>query len=146
MKKLCLFPIIICCLSVQSQNTIKIDGKNCGLHGAASKTSKVYTLNSLKNRYAIPKKDDFDDQITFDSLAHSADPNQFSTDNAVTLTGYVYKVKVGGVESCNCKTKNAKYRDTHIELTPNSTDTSAEFRVIVEITARMRSKMAKKGI
>ena len=65
---------------------------------------------------------------------------------AVTLSGYVFNVKTGGVETCNCKTKDHAFRDTHIELTPDENHTDAKYRVIVEVTPRLREIMAEQGL
>jgi len=143
--------LIVCFLFIISipaiaQLTITTDMGPCGLHGKAKKNTKEYDPNALKNRYNLPTSDDMDNQISLDQLINNADPNAFSTDKAITLTGYVYNVKVGGIESCNCKAKKAQYRDTHIELTPDADHTDSNFRVIVEVTPRLRKLMSKKGI
>lgn len=116
------------------------------MHGSSRPGTEIYALNPYKNRYTAPRKSAFRQDITLAALARSGDPNQYSMDNAVVLRGYVYNVKVGGVETCNCKTKDQQYRDTHIELTPDESRTGPEDRVVVEVTPRMREKMAKKGV
>jgi len=84
--------------------------------------------------------------ITLNQLISSDNEDQFSIDKAVILTGYVFNVKMGGVETCNCKTKDEFFRDTHIELTPDDEHTGPEYRIIVEVTPRIRAIMAAKNI
>ncbi len=64
---------------------------------------------------------------------------------AIDLTGYVYDVKPGGKETCNCHATDPSNRDTHIELTPSPQDTGATHRVIVEVTPQWRMLMATAG-
>lgn len=119
---------------------------NCGLEGDA-KRYDVRMLNKLKNRYNFPDSTTIDHSITLEAiLAPGDDRNRFSMDKAVEITGYVYDVKVGGDESCNCHAREVSERDTHIELvlTPDATEETQ--RVIVEITPRMRELMSQKGI
>jgi len=66
-------------------------------------------------------------------------------DKAVEITGYVYDIKPGGVETCNCGTKDKLYLDTHIEITPNDKETGKDKRLIVEVTPRIRLAMQSKG-
>lgn len=126
------------------QEQITIDGKPCGIHGNAKKED-AYALNAFKNRYNSPAISDFDTTITLAALMKSGDPNQYSQNKAAVLRGYVYDVKMGGVETCNCKTKDPQFRDTHIELVLDDAYTDAAYRVIAEVTPRLRAKMKEKG-
>ena len=144
--KLLFLPFLFFWFCGAAQAVINIDGTPCDLHGAAAVNSEVYYLNSLKNRYRFPQASNIDAGVTFQTLMESSDPNQFSTDKAVRLQGFVLNVKMGGVESCNCKTKDPAYRDTHIELTPDETKTDPQYRIIVEVTPRLRAIMAKRGV
>ena len=58
--------------------------------------------------------------------------------------GYVYEVKNGGAETCNCKDPNVK--DTHIEILLDPMQNEKMYRVVAEITPRMRKLMLAKGI
>src|SRR5205085_7889124 len=58
----------------------------------------------------------------------------------------VVAVQVGGVETCNCKTRNPDYRDTHITLVANPNATAKTQSVIVEVTPRLRLQMASRGV
>jgi hypothetical protein len=129
-----------------AQNDIRISGKDCGLHGNANPKRSEYVLNEKKNRYSFPKKSDYLTNVNIEDLISNGDELHYPTNKAVILIGYVYNVKNGGVETCNCKTKDVAYRDTHIELTPDNKHTSAEYRLIVEVTPRIRAIMAARGI
>ena len=138
--------ILLTIYNINAQQIIQISGEDCGVHGNAKPNRSEYTLNEKKNRYSFPKKSDYITEISLGDLITSGDESRYPTNKAVILTGYVYNVKNGGVETCNCKTKEPAYRDTHIELTPDNKHTSPEFRLIVEVTPRIRTIMASKGI
>ncbi|MER3463872.1 MAG: hypothetical protein C4329_05095 [Chitinophagaceae bacterium] len=127
-----------------AQEEIMIDGKPCPINGNAKQGSRAFYLNEHKNRFNFPAAVDYDRTVTLERLLKSADPNAFSEDKAAVLTGYVYDVKVGGVETCNCKTTDPAYRDTHIELVLDPNNSGADQRVIAEITPRLRAIMADK--
>ncbi len=127
-------------------DVISINGVECGMHGSSKPGKKEYVLNEYKNRYHFPKPEDFVSGVTMDALLAGKGSSDFPIEKAVRVTGYVYDVKVGGVESCNCKTKDLAYRDTHIELTPDAEHTEPRYRLIVEVTPRMRALMGAKGV
>jgi hypothetical protein len=139
---LLLFPLGKACC----QETIQLSGdKPCGLTGNA-RSEKVKKLNLLKNRYNFPAPADFDKTVTLSALLKPGkDEKRFSDKKAVRIRGYVIDVKTGGKETCNCYDKEAKYRDTHIELVRNRKDTAETRRLIVEVTPRFRKMMALKG-
>jgi hypothetical protein len=61
--------------------------------------------------------------------------------------GYVAEVKMGGIESTNCRARSPHGRDTHIDLTLTAKDADDETKhVIVEVTPRWRAAMAAKGV
>ena len=132
-------------LKPQDENIVNMDGVECGLHGSSAPDKKEYELNVLKNRYKFPDSAAMMPNITLQDLIKSGSSGDFPQDKAVILTGYIFNVKVGGVESCNCKTKDQLYRDTHIELVPDEEHTGPEYRLIVEVTPRLRALMAIKG-
>lgn len=119
--------------------------EDCEIHGSAKMGRKEYRLNEYKNRYSFPGDNDYLHDVNLEQLLSGNDEGQFSVDKAVSITGYVYKVKMGGVETCNCKEEDERHRDTHIEVTPDAEHTSAEYRLIVEVTPRMRTMMGVKG-
>jgi len=147
--------LLSCCLwfcSCKAQqeatqdNLLNINGIDCGIHGSSAPDKKEYELNVLKNRNILPGPTDMMPELSLDQMAKSASARDFPQDKAVVITAYVYSVKVGGVESCNCKTKDHQYRDTHIELVPDAEHSGPEFRVIAEVTPRFRLMMAAKGM
>lgn len=118
----------------------------CGMTGNA-KVAKVKALNRDKNRYNLPSDDNIDASITLQAILETGDDeNRFTNTDAAELTGYVYDVKVGGIETCNCKATESEFRDTHIELLANPNKTAGWRRVIVEVTPRIRKMMADKGV
>jgi len=116
----------------------------CPVEGG-SKSQRLVGLNISKNRYASPAENDFNKSVTIKSLlVRGNDANRFSPDKAVSITGYVLLVKDGGYETCNCSSKTDL--DTHIVLVTNTTITKGSYRIIVEVTPRMRYLMKQKGI
>jgi hypothetical protein len=119
---------------------------DCPVEGDA-KSDRVRELNTLKNRWRMPASSDFDTLITLaEILEKGNDRNRWNVEKAVRITGYVFDVKIGGVETCNCKTKDRDVRDTHIELVLDPMNDSKLKRIIVEVTPRMRALMSKNGI
>ncbi len=121
-------------------------GTDCDVHGSANPHRPEYSLNVYKNRYSIPQKSDYIDEITINQLILSGNENEFPIEKAVVISGYVFNVKMGGIETCNCKNTDERFRDTHIELTPDKEHTGPEYRLIVEVTPRIRTLMSVKGI
>jgi hypothetical protein len=117
------------------------NGKPCGLAGTA-KEDGGKDLNRNKNRYHPPGADDIDPEVTLAAmLAPGDDVDRFDQKKAATVTGFVINVKVGGVETCNCKATDPLDRDTHIELALSKHAPETQ-RVIVEVTPRVRAQMA----
>jgi hypothetical protein len=147
MKKLLLFlSMVLFASRIFAQDVIWIDGDTCGMHGDA-KRKQEFDQNPYKNRYKPPTSKDIDTKITVQKLvAGGSDRDRFKQSTAVEITGYVFDVKQGGKETCNCHTGNALFKDTHIEITPNSKETSPDKRLIIEVTPRMRKIMEDKGI
>ena len=124
----------------------------CGMEGSElsdntrSKDAHLAWLgNPLKNRYDIPKPGDIKTLKVGDLVASDAIKSKFTQGTAVEVTGYVYVVKSGGQESCNCKTTGQSFWDTHIELTPDNKDTSVKSIFIVEVTPRLREELNKQA-
>ncbi len=133
MKTIIIFLLLVC--TVQAQDV----RKDC-LMGGDAKTNKLRALNITKNRYAFPTKIDTVDFGKFASMTLA------SIDRGTCLTAYVYNVNPGGVESCNCHAKDQEDMDTHITLTADSIHTEGKYRVIVEVTPRIRDIMKSRGI
>lgn len=144
--KLILLTMVVSFLAF-GQDEIIIDGQPCNLHGSSKQGRKEYDQNPYKNRYNFPKISDFVTELSLENFVDgSAVKGKFSQDMAIEVTGYVYDVKVGGTETCNCKTTNPLFRDTHIEVTLNDQETGKDNRFIVEVTPRIRQKFANQGI
>jgi hypothetical protein len=118
----------------------------CPLQGSA-RSYDLQELNRLKNRTNLPAADDIDTNITLETiLSPGYDRDRFSSAKAAEVTGYVYKVKSGEKETCNCDSEDPDNWDTHIELVLDEHHLKARSRIIIEITPRMRQMMAAKGI
>jgi hypothetical protein len=118
---------------------------NCPLEGDTA-VAAVQHLNVLKRRMTIPSAADMDHSVTMAALTVPGDDTtRWNAAKGATIEGYVADVKVGGVESVNCHTHQAAYRDTHIELTLKPNDHDETTYVIVEVTPQVRQKMAVSG-
>ncbi|MCX6232926.1 MAG: hypothetical protein NTZ33_15460 [Bacteroidetes bacterium] len=147
MKKILTLLMIVISFVAYGQDEITIDGQPCNLHGSSRQGTKEYDQNPFKNRYNFPKAGDFETGLSLENFIDgTAVKGKFNQAKAVEVTGYVYDVKVGGIETCNCKTSDPLFRDTHIELTLNDQDTGPEKRFIVEVTPRIRKKLADQGV
>jgi len=114
----------------------------------ASNKDELQQLNTEKNRSDFVKDADTDPNVTLAKMLAPGndDSGRFKVGTPVRISGYVYDVKNGGVETCNCKATAPVDRDTHIELALNSPDDSeGTHHVIVEVTPRIRAAMANGG-
>lgn len=119
--------------------------KECPPEGSAAR-SGLQALNKLKNRCAFPSPGDIDTNVTLKAMLQPGeDRARWNPRRAARITGYVYDVKPGGVETCNCKAKEPGKRDTHIELLADPMHDSKVQRLVVEVTPRMRELMKKQG-
>ena len=146
MRRLLVLFLWIVYLPCHAQDVLTMNGVDCGIHGSSRVGTMDYRLNEYKSRYRFPRKTDFDTAVHLVNLAESGDPNQFSFDKAVVIRGYVFNVKEGGVETCNCKSKDVAFRDTHIEITVGESATGPQYRVIAEVTPRFRQIMQQQGV
>jgi hypothetical protein len=118
----------------------------CPMEGDA-RSQAVRALNRLKNRYTAPIPDQIDPKITLAAiLAPGYDTGRWKVKEGATITGYVYDVKPGGVETVNCHARDWADRDTHIELVLDPMQSGETQRVIVEVTPRWRAIMAARGV
>jgi len=118
----------------------------CPPEGTAQRP-QVRALNLLKNRETAPTPDQIDPEVTVEAmLVPGSDRDRWSSTSGGDIVGYVWDVKVGGIETCNCKATDPANRDTHIEIIVDPGNTAAIDRVIVEVTPRWRQKMAAQGI
>ena len=127
----------------KDEGSIEID---CSEEGNAT-TDAIKALNILKNRSGFPLATDFNAQITLISLLEKGDDiNRWSNKKAGKIIGYVKEVKVGSIETANCKATEKDLRDTHIELVLNPNSYEKNNCVVIEVTPRLRKMMAEKGI
>lgn len=120
-----------------------LDG--CPLDGDAS-SAAVRELNRLKNRFTPPDPQQIDPSVTLAVLLEPGDDRgRWSNRRAAEITGYVWDVKVGGVETVNCRATDPAHRDTHIELVLDPMNGGENHRVIVEVTPRIRFLAEQRG-
>jgi len=131
----------------QTAGSTNLDIYNgCGMEGDAHGPA-IWALNRLKNRYAAPKPEEINPAITLAAiLAPYNDTGRWKVKQGAQITGYVFDVKVGGIESTNCHASAIAQRDTHIELVLDPMASSPTQRVIVEVTPRWRAIMAAQGV
>ena len=121
------------------------DFHGCGMTGTA-KSAGIKTVNQYKNRYNPPADSDIDQAVTLAGMLKPGDDrNRFDDDKAAEIVGYVYDVKPGGNETCNCGKSDPDLIDTHIEIVPKPTLNDKTHRVIVEVSPRFRAQMSEQG-
>jgi hypothetical protein len=117
----------------------------CGMEGDASGPA-VRKLNLLKNRYTAPEPQQIDPRVTLAAMLEPGDDRaRWNDHHAAEITGYLWDVKVGGVETVNCHAADPPERDTHIELVLDPMNGSEDRRVIVEVTPRSRALAKQRG-
>jgi hypothetical protein len=120
-----------------------LDG--CPVEGDASSPA-VRELNRLKNRTASPAPQQLDPAVTLAAMLEPGDDRgRWNESHAAEVVGYVQDVKVGGVETVNCRATDPEHRDTHIELVLDPMNASEENRMIVEVTPRTRFLAEQRG-
>lgn len=123
---------------------------SCALEGNPSpngpNVAALRLLNEQKNRWHAPADADIDPTFTLAALLQPGnDDNRFNDSKAGEIEGWVVNVKVGGVETVNCRATDPLYRDTHIEVADHMGAPETE-RVIVEVTPRWRAAMQAQGV
>jgi hypothetical protein len=146
-RALILLPLYFLLLGASPQappsNMDDFDG--CGMEGSAT-PARVKALNRLKNRYTAPQANEINHSISLSAiLAPGNDTTRWSSTSGAEITGYVFDVKPGGGETCNCGKTDPVHTDAHIEMVLSPTDSAATRRVVVEVTPRMRAIMAASG-
>lgn len=102
----------------------------CPVQGS-SKSIKFQTADRLKNRSMPGVK--IDNTVTLEKiLAPGNDTMRFNQNQYVSIIGYVVLVKPGGLEYCECHSKDPKDFDIHIELALSPGDGNKK-AMIVEI-------------
>ena len=115
----------------------------CPLQGDA-KQALALSINPLKNRFDAPGA--INSNVTLEKiLAPGNDETRWSTKDGVTIEGWIVYVKRGGVESCNCKSKDPQFMDTHIGVALTKNETRENHEMIVEVSPRWRAIMQERG-
>ena len=141
MKRLLILLTIVLALSCfvlmafvpQKVNTCPVTGDNTGTTKAALHHQQV---DSYKNRGTVPKNYM---KIDFSAMSGLKVDNTMSWDMAVYVDGYVLEIQDGGLESCNCHSKD--FKDTHIYLVQTINETNKSNAIIVEATPRFRATL-----
>jgi hypothetical protein len=116
----------------------------CPLQGNA-KQPLALSINPLKNRFEAPSA--INGEITLDKiLAPGNDETRWTTHDAATVEGWVIYVQKGGFETCNCKSHDPQYMDTHIGNALTAKEARKNHHMIVEVTPRWRAIMAERGV
>ena len=146
MRNLLIYTLLTLTTPVFCQEILTIGDIPCSIQGNAQRVNDRL-LNIYKNRYTYPTPNDIDPDFNWTELAKPGDDrDQYNNNNAAVLRGYVFAVKMSEPETCNCKSKDPNFRDTHIILTPNASEAGIATQVIVEVTPRLRAMMASKGV
>ena len=129
--------ILIACLSFFQIN-------NCPKKGDSPKVHHQQ-MNLLKNRTTISKN--VNKSITLEKILQLGnDTSKFSNNDYVDLVGYIYDVKWGGAETCNCHSKDKSQLDIHIELVSSLAGASNEKAMVVEITRYSKGSYTYKQV
>jgi hypothetical protein len=134
--------IIVCGIGTAQQNF-----NGCPPEGDA-RSLAVKALDRLKNRDTAPTPDQINNAVTLAALLQPGDDRgRWKVRDGAEIVGYVWDVKPGGIESCNCHATDVDKRDTHIELVLDPMAGNAETnRFIVEVTPRWRAMLKAQGI
>jgi hypothetical protein len=113
------------------------DGDKCPTKGDSPKT-KLQVLDTLKNRTNVSKN-----IVTLnlaDVLKPGDDTKRYSENTYVSITGYVFLVKYGGSETCNCHATDKTQLDIHIEIVTDMKTGDNTKAMVVEINRYIRAK------
>jgi hypothetical protein len=131
--------VVLCSTPVAGQSVFH----GCAMPGNA-KMQNAKTLNRKKNRDTAPRSDQISSAVTLAALLRKGnDVTRWHDFEGAEITGYVFDVKPGGKETCNCAAADDEYKDTHIELVASASRSDKTERVIVEVSPRWRAKMKK---
>lgn len=123
-------------LSSFSQCPIKGD-KGLHNHYPTPYELKMQGIDSLKNR---TQPANTITEISIDSVMQPGDDTKrFSSNQYVSMVAYVYEVKYGGPETCNCHDTAKSQLDIHIELVADLKNADKTKRMIVEINRYTRA-------
>ena len=100
-------------------------------------------LARLKNRTALPRREDFDDRVTLAALLQPGDDRaRWSEARAGTVEGYVVEVKKAGAEAANCFSPGRRDIHVHVAARP---DAPARETVVLEVTPHLERWAARQG-
>jgi hypothetical protein len=121
--------------------------QGCPKHGSAVQ-ERAKVLNVKKNRDDVPAPSQIKSDITFATLMKAGEhPRGFKEGDAISIVGYVVEVRLGAVETCNCKATDPWERDSHIEVITDLMDAgNKEKRLVVEVTPHFRKKAKAAGL
>ena len=98
-----------------------------------SKDPDHQQMDLLKNRTTTSKKTN--KSVTLEKILQGGDDtDRFKSTDYVQITGYVYDVKWGGSETCNCHATDKSNLDIHIELVKDLNNASNQKAMVIEIT------------
>ncbi len=117
-----------------------LNGSDCTVLGDGKKQSDIQS-SALKNRFLFPENINADVTLLQMYGTGHNDENEFESGYYTTVTGYVYDVKSGGAEDCNCHAQNDNLRDTHIEICIDENHTAKTDRIVCEITPSVKIKL-----
>lgn len=101
--------------------------------GGSSTRADLQALDSLKNRSDTAGMSTAISYQVADLLSIKDGDTTISLTAAVSVTGYLVMVKMGGSETCNCHSINNADWDFHLELSAEPTGTGTE-SMICEVT------------
>ncbi len=138
---------ILVLLGTQQAGLSQSTFDTCSAEGSAVR-SDVRAINRKKNREGFPTNAQINTAINFATLmAAGENPRSFREGDAAEIIAYCADVKIGSVESVNCKAKDHWHRDTHIELTLDPNDSQNPTKIlVVEVTPRFRQAMKDRGV
>lgn len=108
-----------------------LTGQPCPKSGD-NKNPKMMALDNLKNRSALMQGAPQNILISA-FLKPGNDVTRFKSSQFVTVTGYIFHVKYGGAETCDCHSKNKADLDYHIEVAADKNHTAKNQLMIWEV-------------
>jgi hypothetical protein len=111
--------------------------------GGSSTQVRLQSLDSLKNRTISDVSTPTDSPVISYQVADllnvkDGDPNYPVNNALVSVTGTLILVKMGGAETCNCKSTNTDDWDFHLELAVNPGDANSQ-AMVCEITRNTKA-------
>ena len=105
------YAVLFTFISIAADPTdLIVNGVKCGSHGDAKPNTKEYDQNVFKNRFDLPTASDFSKSITLEQLVKAKENEAgLSPQKAVDIEGYIYDVKPGGLETCNCHATDVQF-------------------------------------